>query len=422
MFPSRIKQFFYPIPRGIQLIKEGKWRFLFSKISVFFHTANGRDAYVHWMRANEPSETQLELQTERSRAFAFRPTITFLLISRRDQDYNRTLESLRKQTYENWQIITDYQSNHLDPRIRSIESLDSGVSTSSEEFVGAIHGGDELPKWALYEIVQRLQKQKIVDLIYSDEDSLDRDHNRIAPRFKPDWSPDFLGSSNYVGHLWLVRKDLCQNIRELNCEYDFLLRIARQTLNVLHIPRVLYHRAAGISDVTPQQIETKLKTDAKRSSFPKIGLYIPSRDHAAILKRCIDSIHKKSTYPNYETVVIDNGSTEPDSIQYFDELTSNEKTRVIRFDQPFNFSAINNHAVSETDAEILVFLNNDTEIIAPHWLEAMLQFTERPDVGAVGAKLYYPDQTIQHAGIAVGFRSEERRVGKECRSRWSPYH
>jgi len=252
---------------------------------------------------------------------------------------------------------------------------------------------------------------------------------------KPDWSPDFFTATNYICHFTLVRRELLREAGGFQSEfdgaqdYDLFLRIMERTARIYHVPRVLYHwrrSATSTADSIrrkPESLETgrlALEAHLKRagkqghvavdwrthaywikrdiSEAKKVSIIIPVRDRVDLLARCINSLTSRTQYEPYEIVVVDNDSTSEEAREYFATL----KHRPLHYNGPFNFSAINNFAVRQTDSPWLLFLNNDTEVIEPGWLSAMAEHVQRPEVGAVGARLLFSDDTVQHAGIVVG--------------------
>lgn len=317
------------------------------------------------------------------------------------------------------------------------------LAMAKGEFVALLDHDDLLAPDALFEVVAALNKDPSIDVIYSDEDKVDTWGIFSDPYYKPDWSPHSIWSRMYVCHLGVYRKALVDQVGgfrvgyEGSQDYDLLLRCAGQTQRIHHIPKVLYHwRAheestagvggaaknycaeAGLNAVQSALAARGLEADVqlldetrtavivkpKVIGNPLIDIIIPSRNAAEMLSTCLDSIFGKSTYRNFKVTVVDNGSDEDD----FHELMARWKQReperfqVLRDDNPFNFSVLNNKAVEQTKGEYILLLNNDTEVIDADWLEGMLGYAQLPEVGAVGAKLFYEDGTIQHAGAIMG--------------------
>lgn len=369
------------------------------------------------------------------------------------------VESVRRQTYPHWQLcIADDGSNcqetlHYlqqldDKRIQSL-FLDSnrGIAAASNialhitkgSFVGFLDHDDELTTDALQQVAQVI-KESEPDLIYSDEEYIKTNGRRYSAHFKPDYSPDLLLSINYICHLVVYRRSLLQQIGGLRegfdgaQDHDLLLRAVEQTNRIVHIPRILYRwrripgstadhfankhyaweagrkaiadalRRRGIQgQVICGQRPGTYRADRKIENTPIISIIIPFRDLPAILARCLDSILQKTTYSHFEIIAVSNQSQEPSTLVLMADYPKRDaRIRFLDYDYPFNFSAINNFAAGQAKGEHLLLLNNDTEVINPDWLEALLQHSQRSEVGAVGAKLYFPNDIIQHAGIIVG--------------------
>jgi O-antigen biosynthesis protein len=391
--------------------------------------------------------------------FGYRPLVSILLaVFDPEREWLAWgLDSVLSQVYSAWELCVCgdgsteeharevlHRYDRLDERImvRYLEgnagisgSLDKALSVARGEFVGLLDSGDELTPDALFEVVKLLQEHPEADFIYSDEDEIEDKARRSNPYFKPGWSPDLLLSGNYVSHLSVYRRSLLQEIGGFKegfegCQdYDLLLRTTEQTDEIHHVPKVLYHRraAAGLSTVSladkrrirertrralsealrrrglegsvehgylPDRFRVRLKIKDE----PKVSIIIPTRDNVSFLKRCIESVERLTTYRNYELLVIDNNSSDRATVNYLASIPH----RVIPFMEAFNYSRINNFAVSQAEGEYVLLLNDDTEVISDGWLEAMLEHAQRPEVGAVGAKLLYPDGRIQHAGVVLG--------------------
>jgi GT2 family glycosyltransferase len=278
-------------------------------------------------------------------------------------------------------------------------------------------------------------------LIYSDEDKIDESGRRHGPYFKPDWNPDLFLAQNLVTHLCVCRTDLVRELGGLRLGYegaqdwDLAMRLAERVPpeRIRHIPHVLYHWRGVAGSAALAASEKTYVCEAQRkvltSHFERVGqhvriepvaeaywriryplpddpplvsLIIPTRDRYDLLRRCVDSIYRRSTYPSFEIVLLDNQTTDPRALRYLEELGARPNVRVVRYDAPFNYSAINNFAVRHARGTVLALINNDVEVITRDWLEEMVSQALRPDIGAVGAMLYYPNDTIQHAGVILG--------------------
>lgn len=373
------------------------------------------------------------------------------------------VESVRQQIYSNWElcICDDASTNSevvaylktlsaIDARIKvSMRATNGHISAASNdalnmakgEWVALLDHDDLLSEDALYWVAQTLQSHGDAGVIYSDEDKIGLDGKRCDPYFKPDWSPELLLSQNYICHLGVYRRNLLETIGgfrlglEGSQDHDVVLRCVAQLAphQIVHIPRILYHwrvlpgstalasdeksyandagvralsdylLASGIGgSVKPLQNGYYRVVPSLPPELPWVSLVIPTRNAHELVRMCLQSILEKTTYPNYDILLIDNGSDEPASLAYFREVSKHPRVQVIRDDRDFNFSALNNAAVNQARGEIIGLVNNDIEVITPDWLHEMVGLALRPGVGAVGARLWYPNDTLQHAGVVVG--------------------
>ncbi len=306
---------------------------------------------------------------------------------------SRTTESLGAQLYRNYSVVLAKEGERLE--------LPAGA-----DYVSVLQAGDQLAEHALYWMAEAIAAGGDVAMAYADDDTIDEHGARSDPRFKPDWSPEHLRSINYIGG-WAVFR-----ARELAAEgglrpellaedgHELNLRVARglTPAQVAHVPAVLYHRAA--SNPLPQpRPRARYPLPANP---PLLSIVIPTRDSPGLLRQCVESIARQSTYTRYEILVVDNLSGDPEALAYLRELEARPNVRVLRYDRPFNYADINNVAAQQARGEVLLLLNNDTEAISRDWLEEMLGHLHQEGVGVVGAKLYFPDGRVQHAGDAVG--------------------
>ena len=381
---------------------------------------------------------------------------------------NKAIDSVSRQIYPNWELcIADDGSTdpairrtilswvQRDRRIKVIfrgknghisEATNSAFALAKGEWVALLDHDDLLREHALAEVALTLSRDPTIELVYSDEDKIDSRGRRADPHFKPDFSIDLLRSMNYLNHLTVHRSE---NIRmvggwrrgfEGSQDYDLNLRIIERipASSISHIPKILYHwrTSAGstASDTSeksyayqnglkalaehiercqlPAQAEPLESTPYFRIRYhvpepaPLVSLIIPTRDGVHLLETSIGSVLQKTTYKNYEIIVVDNGSSKPETHRFFKNISSDHANiRIIRYDREFNYSAINNFAVQHARGTVLGLLNNDIEVISPDWLTAMVARAVMPEVGCVGAKLYYPDGTIQHGGVILGLGS-----------------
>lgn len=375
------------------------------------------------------------------------------------------IDSVRNQTYKNWElcladgsdgangkvgeICAQYQKEDNRISYQKIEK-NLGISGNTNvcfsmatgDFIGLFDHDDVLHPSLLYECMKVIC-EKGADYVYTDEATFTSPNldDLIVLHFKPDYSPDNLRANNYICHFSVFDAALLEKTGMFRPEYDgsqdhdMILRLTEVAERVCHIPKILYywrsHPASVAADINAKTyavdaakravhdhmrdyygIEVEVEsTRAFPTIFqvkypikgtPLISILIPNKDHVSDLKRCIGSILKKSTWDNYEILVIENNSQESDIFAYYEELKQNSRIRVVTYEGEFNYSKINNYGATFAGGDYLLFLNNDTEVITPDWIEQMLMYGQRRDVGAVGAKLYYGDGTIQHAGVVIG--------------------
>ena len=431
---------------------------LFGKESV----AEG--GYEAWLARHKVDKRTLRRQ--KHAAFAQKPLISIVIpLYCTPLPYlKELLESVRRQSYENWQLCLadgspddkakEFIEKHYgrEKRIvyRKLEE-NGGISVNTNEAVALATGeylmlcdhDDTLESDALYEIVKAINDTG-ADVLYTDEDKVSMDgQHYFDPNFKPDFNLFRLRENNYICHIFVVKKSLTDETGLLRSEfdgaqdYDFIFRCieAVDPSEIYHIPKILYHWRCH-EDSTAENPESKTyafeagkraieahyertgihaevyqgeflglyRTRFIRDHDPLISIIIPNKDHIDDLKRCMDSIDKKSTYQNYEYIIVENNSTDDKTFAYYKELeASNPKAHVVYWDREFNYSAINNYGASFAKGEYVLLLNNDTEIINDDCLEELLGYCMRSDVGAVGARMYYEDDTIQHAGVVIGF-------------------
>jgi glycosyltransferase involved in cell wall biosynthesis len=420
----------------------------------------------------KPSHEVLEKLREECHVFKYRPKISIILpVWNTDHRWLRSsIDSVLNQVYDNWELciaddkstkqhvaeILDYYKKK-DERIKvKFLSNNLGVSGASNaaialatgEFIGLLDHDDELLPSALYEVVHLLNKTEEADFIYSDEILLDKSGAPIYVYYRPDFSMDYMLSHCYIVHFSVIRTSLINKIggfrREFNIsqDYDLFLRIFSETKRVCHIPKVLYfwrQHGTGTGHVLMSKVMessrkaiqdfldregiegeacyTKhynfFRVKRKIIGSPKITIVIPTKDRVDMLKRCINSIEEKTFYKNYEVIIVDNLSRKADTLEYLAYLQKRRSIyQVLTFKEDFNYSRLNNYAAQYAAGEHLLFLNNDVEIIAPQWLEAMLEHSQREDVGCVGAKLLYPDGKIQHVGVVIGLSGSAEHIYK----------
>lgn len=423
--------------------------------------ALANERYRRWCARYGPTPRRLARLAERLNGLVRRPTISIVMpvFNTEPSLLHDAISSVRSQVYGSWELCIGDDGSvepealkvldaHLreEPRIRLIRlPFQQGISAASNaalslatgQFVGFLDHDDELKAHALGEIALVLDDQPALDVIYTDEDKREPDGRLVDPFFKPDWSPDHLLSRNYVCHLLVLRRSLVERLGGFrpdydgSQDYDLVLRATELTTRIAHVHEPLYTwrkvpgSTAGEATAkpwaidaarralrdaldrrgTPGQVADGMYPDTYRvrhtlQGRPKVSILIPTRDRVDLLRTCIDSIRERSTYTNYEIVVMDNQSTDPETLAYL----RNFPGRVVRYPHRFNYSRMMNLAASEAGGDLLLFLNNDTQVISPEWLEALIEHGQRPEIGVVGARLLYPDGRPQHEGTIVGYK------------------
>jgi len=415
-----------------------------------------KEEYNLWLKENE--------KTEKVEKFNYNPLISVVIpVYNVESKYlKECIDSILNQYYQNFEICLadDCSSNKetletlkyyekKDNRIKVIyrkenghisEASNSALKISNGEFIAMMDNDDIIPKNALYEMVKVLNKNPEIDFIYTDEDKIDLDGKRCEPNFKSDYAPDSLLSSNYFCHFTLLRKDILEEIGgwrkgfEGAQDYDLFLRFVEKTNRIYHIPKILYHWRK-IPGSTSMDIDNKnyaiergklaLEESLKRRKIKgkveihekipyykiryeydkesKVSILIPTRDYAKTLNCCLQSIYKKTSYKNYEVIIINNQSKEKETFDLFEKYkTKYSNFKVIDVNTEFNFSNLCNVGVKNAVGDYIVLLNNDTELITKNWLEIMIGYASQKHIGTVGVKLYYPDNTVQHGGVVAG--------------------
>ena len=424
------------------------------------------DRYDLWIRNNSPRQSDLARLAKLTSIFSYKPKFSILVpLYETPEPYLRAMmDSVIAQVYPNWElciiddaspskavaeIIAEYSAN--DARIvfkRRSEnghisrSSNDALALASGEFVALLDHDDAIAPEALFSYVVLLNDHPDADFIYSDEDKIDDTQKRSNPFFKPDWSPDSFLTRMYTSHLAVFRRTLVNEVGgfrigfEGSQDYDLVLRVTEKTDKIFHIPEVLYHWRVHSGSVTsgaeakPYAYDAAIKAlneamerrdeggyiehlGEDRGNYVarynirrpgKVSVIIPTRDLAEDLRRCVESIFARTNYPDYEIIVLDNGSVRPETMRLFDRFsrTDPERFRAIRHDVPFNYSEINNFAAAQARGEYLLFLNNDTEVLVEDWMTLMVEQAQRSSIGGVGAKLLYGDGSVQHAGVIIG--------------------
>lgn len=420
--------------------------------------------YSKWIVKHLP--TKEELDRQRRAEFAIEPKFSIVVpLYKTPEEYLKQLiNSIKEQSYQKWElclsdgsgansplegVLQQYASEDEriiviphDRQLLIAENTNAAIEKASGDYIVFADHDDMLTADALYECVQAINKDPEIEVLYSDEDKMTVDGNKyFQPHFKPDFNIDLLRTVNYICHLFVAKREVIDRVGMLSSEfdgaqdYDFVFRCIEATKNIYHIPRILYHWRSH-EDSTAENPESKVyafdagqraiqahydrveikaevikgeylglyRTKFIRDYDPLISIIIPNKDHIDDLKRCMDSIDEKSIYTNYEYIIVENNSTDEATFAYYKELEkSNDKAKVVYFKGAFNYAAINNFGAKYANGDYFLLLNNDIEIINDDCLEELLGYCMREDVGIVGARLYYEDDTIQHAGTVIGF-------------------
>ena len=442
------------------LRKEQKPKGFFHRL--FHKEPEKTDDYEQWILKHRPDKKTLRKQ--KKTVFQKKPLISIVIpLYQTPEPYLRELiDSVKAQSYENWQLCLadgspdDRLKGFLDRNYgkenrivyRKLEQ-NGGISANTNEAVALATGeylmlcdhDDTLEPDALYEIIKAINEKDNPDVLYTDEDKVSMDGKHyFDPNFKPDYNLFRLRENNYICHIFVVKKALTDRVGLLRTEfdgaqdYDFIFRCCEEADKVVHIPKVLYHWRCHM-DSTAADPESKAyayqagrraikehyqrmgidasvemterpgwyRSYVKIQDNPKISIIIPNKDHIDDLELCLFSLTKRSTYKNYEILIVENNSEKPETFEYYKKLPDRyPKVKVLTWEKEFNYSGINNFAAEQAEGVYLLFLNNDVEILTPQWMEEMLQICQQKDVAITGAKLYYPDDTIQHAGVVLG--------------------
>lgn len=420
------------------------------------------EKYMAWLERRRPDKK--EWRRQREEQFPKMPLISIVipLYNTKERYLKELLDSIVNQSYEHFELcladgstsespgalVQKYAAHDKRIRYRKLsqnlgisENTNEAIRMATGEFLLFADHDDLLETDALYQLVKTYNENPSLDILYTDEDLTNEDTSLFhSPRFKPEFNYDFLRSINYICHLFLVRRSLAMEAGFLKKEYegaqdyDFILRCCERTSRIGHIPKVLYHwraheeSTAGNQDSKSYAVKSSmdaLKAHYKRMGIrgsveftgifillrtileiegtPKVSILIPNKDQKETLEKCLDSIYGKSTYSNFEVIIIENNSERQETFDFYEEqLLRHGNLKVVTYEGGFNYSAINNFGVRHASGDYLLFLNNDIEIITPGWMEELLGFCQRKGTGAVGGKLYYPDNTVQHAGVVIG--------------------
>ncbi|GIW64577.1 MAG: glycosyl transferase family 2 [Patescibacteria group bacterium] len=446
--------------------------------------------YQIWLKKNYPTRNDLKKQKQEIKKFKIRPSISLItpVYNPEKQHLVECIESVINQSYENWElclvddastksyvkeILNEYAKKDKRIKVKFRQKNGHICQTSNDalkmtkgEYVALLDHDDFLWPNALYEVVKLINEKPHAQFIYSDEDKLDYDgKTHVDPFFKPDWSPDYLRSINYITHFAVLKKSLINAVDGFRIgtegaqDWDLFLRATYwleknighchpldKKNPIQHISTVLYSwrktsqstasekHAGNVKNYAYKNQKKVLEDDLKRRKYegevlptkylglwrvrykiignPLVSIIIPTKDKYEYISKCLNSILKKTTYKNYELVIIDTGSKDKKVWQLYEKVKSKHKnTQVLKWSKEFNFSAVCNFGAKKSRGEYLLFLNNDTEVITPDWIEGMLEHAQRKEIGAVGCKLLYPNGTIQHAGVILGIKGGITKYG-----------
>ncbi len=449
----------YNIKKGVRYLKHYGVKGFYARLLERFEEREVE--YQEWYEKHKLSEE--ELARQRKKKWKDPVVISVLVPAYRTPEafLKQMMESVLLQTYpylelciadgsgtddsvEN--VVKEYQKK--DPRIRyrRLEknegiagNTNAAIEMASGEYMALFDHDDLLSPNALFEVASAIEKEK-ADVVYTDEDKVTSDlKEHFQPHFKPDFNPDLLCANNYICHLFVVKRSLALKLGGQDPaydgaqDYDFIFRCTENAEKIVHVAKILYHwRVHQAStadnpssklyafDAGKRAIEAHLARIGAKAEVshtkdlgfyrvkyqvqgnPLVSIVIPNKDEKETLKKCLESIWKKTSYSNYEIILVENNSTTQEIRDYYKELDGKERVRVVYWDKEFNYSAINNFGISHAKGEYILCLNNDITVISPDWMEELLANCQRPEVGIVGARLYYPDNTIQHAGIVLG--------------------
>lgn len=449
----------YNIKKGILYLRHYGPKGFWIKLTERFQKSE--IDYKEWLEKNMPTRQELDRQAKHKFKYAPKISVLVPVYNTPETFLRQMIESVQKQTYENWElciananpgneqvkaILKEYAENDARVKVTDVpenegiaQNTNKALKIAKGAFIGLLDHDDVLAENALYEVVKELNKVVDTDVIYTDEDKVSTAMDEyFSPNFKPDFNLDMLRSNNYFCHFFVAKKELIEAVGGFRGEYngaqdyDLFLRCIEKAERIGHIPKILYHWRVHQESTADnplskmyayeagkKAIEQHLKrcgVMAKVSKTENLGFYrvkyqqegnpvvsilIPNKDQKETLDQCLKSIEEHTDYENYEIIIIENNSTEKETFEYYKQIR-NPKIRVIEWKDEFNYSAINNYGVRNAKGEYLLFLNNDIEVIHSDWLREMLSNCQREEVGAVGAKLYYPDNTVQHAGVIVG--------------------
>ena len=450
----------YMIQKGFRYLKHYGWKEFWIRLHERFEPEEV--PYGPWYEVYKLKEEELDKQ--RKTSFSYMPLISVVVPAYKTPALflRQMMESLQNQTYSNWElcivnaspkeeemktILAEYckkdgriHVQELHDNLGIAENTNAALEMASGEFTGLLDHDDLLAPNALFEIVSLLNKKKDTDIVYTDEDKVTMElDEHFQPHLKPDFNLDLLRSNNYICHFFVAKSSIIKKVGGFRKEfdgaqdYDFIFRCVEAAEHVEHVPEILYHwrtHKASTADNPASKMYAfeagkcaieahlqRMNVKGEVSHTPDLGFYrvkypvtgqplvsiiIPNKDEKETLEACLKSIEEKTEYSNYEILIVENNSVTKEIFEYYQELSKNPRIRLLRWKKEFNYSAINNYAAKHAHGEYLLFLNNDVKVITQGWITEMLGTCQREEVGAVGVKMIYPDNTIQHAGCVVG--------------------
>ena len=445
---------------------DGQWRAFLERKLNSPEAEPEPGSYEHWVGTHDtPSMEQLQALRTAAASMQSPPKISVLMpVYNPEKEWLcRAIESVRAQTYPNWELCVADDASTLphvreileragreEPRIRVVfrernghicAATNTALEMAGGEWAALFDHDDELAPQALHCMAREIAAHPRAELIYSDEDKIDEQGTRFSPHFKPDWNPDLLLGQNYISHLAVYRTATLRALGGMRAgfegsqDWDLALRVTERVdaAAIRHVPRILYHWRAGEKSTALHLGEKDYAGESARRAlaghlerigrpapiFPTIGghwriaqplpqrhplvsIIIPTHNAAHLLRVCIASIIARTEYAPYEILLVNNGSDDPKALELFAEFAREDGVRVLDYGLPFNYSAINNFAARQARGEILCLLNNDIEVLGTGWLGELVSHAVRPEIGAVGARLYYPTMRLQHAGVITG--------------------
>ncbi|WP_146106442.1 glycosyltransferase [Desulfobulbus oralis] len=447
--PTNLSPFLHYLQKGQ---KQGLLTHDPNQPELTYSVINYHTWYKNFYALNDSDRLLIQKQIAE---FSYTPCIS-LVMTVNESNANfliAAIESVNKQLYPHWELCivnvtsTDGSTAAILQKFKSennrikiipclqkedrIQAANSALELASGEFVAFLGKDDLLTEDALFWVTEALNRHPDASLIYSDEDTIDENNELKEAYFKSDWDPWLFRSHNLISHLGVYRRKILMDIGGLRTGHegsqDYALATQAvehiESSQIIHIPRVLYHSRTNknIINEQPKGVSQTFTTNTNENQ-PLASIIIPTRNAEAVVRQCIDSIIQKTIYKNYEIILVDNGSDDNNALIYFKQLADKKLVRLLRYDGIFNYSHINNIAVSEAKGDIVVLLNNDTEIITNNWLSQLVSLALLPGVGAVSAKLLYPNRTIQHSGVILGLGRCAEHVYKGLPKDSNGYH